>query len=428
MEAKQTWSPSSWRSFSILQQPVYTNKEELEIALNKIREFPPIVSKEEVDELAQKLKLVHEGKAFVIQCGDCAEPFDGCNSDVIERKAVLYETLGKIIEESLQVPVVVLGRIAGQYAKPRSDDYEIINGEKVPVFRGEIVNSIDPAKRSPDPKRLIEAYFRSAATMNLLRQFPDLGISSNNAINELVEAGIKENEVTNQLFMRYESAMSRGKFKNLYVSHEALLLNYEECLVRKSEEGQFYALSAPFLWIGERTRSLKDAHLEFASGISNPIGIKISEKVTPEDLVAIIRKLNPKNEPGKLTLITRFGVSKAEKVLPPLIEAVKTNKLNVLWFADVVHGNTIKVDGIKTRLYDDLKKELLDVIGVLKEQGLKLNGIHLEVTPDNVTECLGGYCRKIEKEDLPKNYTSLCDPRLNLTQSIELIMEVAQEL
>ena len=295
----------------------------------------------------------------------------------------------------------------------------------MPVFRGEIVNSIDPTKRSPDPERLVEAYFRSAATMNQLRQISDLSSTSKAILEDLIEAGIKENEATSENFMKFESTIARAKFENFYTSHEALLLNYEECLTRIFEDGRCYTLSAPFLWIGERTRNTKDAHFNFASGIGNPIGIKISDKITPEELVTVIRTLNPNNVPGKLTLITRFGASKVEKALPPLVEAVKTNKLNVLWFSDVVHGNTIKIDGIKTRMYEDLKKELLAVASILKEQGARLNGVHLEVTPENVTECIGGYCKKIEKEDLPKNYTSLCDPRLNMVQSVELLMEVA---
>ena len=428
MQTNEAWTPSSWRCYPIAQQPQYTNKEELEAALGKLRELPPLVSREEVDDLQQKLQLVQEGKAFVIQCGDCAEAFDGCNTDLIQRKAALYEILGKIVEEVLNIPVVVIGRIAGQYAKPRSDDFEMVKGEKVPVFRGEIVNSFDISKRNPDPNRLIEAYFRSAATLNLLRQNPELGSATKTIIRDLIESGITENEATSEKFKKFEPAISRAKFENFYSSHEALLLNYEECLTRRFDDDKYYALSAPFLWIGERTRNVKDAHLDFASGIANPIGIKISDKITPEDLVSVIRKLNPNNEPGKLTLITRFGASKAEKALPPLIEAVKVNKLNVLWFADVVHGNTVKVEGIKTRFYDDLKKELLAVATLLKEQGLRLNGIHLEVTPDNVTECMGGHCKKIDKEDLPKNYTSLCDPRLNMIQSIELLMDVAPSL
>jgi len=411
-----------------LQQPKYSNKEELEMVLNKIKVLPPIVSREEVDELIEKLQLVHEGKAFVVQCGDCAEAFDECSTEAIEKKAVLYKILAKIVEEVLGIPVIVIGRIAGQYAKPRSEDFETFEGEKIPVFRGEIVNSIDPSKRNADPQRLLEAYFRSVATMNQLRQKPDLSVSSKNAVNELIEAGMKENISTSEQFSRFESALARIELENFYTSHEALLLDYEECFTRRFDDSKYYTLSAPFLWIGERTRNVKDAHLDFVSGISNPIGVKISDKISPEDLVKIVRKLNPNNEPGKLTLITRFGASKVDKALPPLIEAVKTEKLNVLWFADIVHGNTIKVDGIKTRVYEDLKKELLTVISILKENELRLNGIHMEVTPDNVTECLGGFCRKIEKEDLSKNYTSLCDPRLNLTQSVELMLEISSTL
>jgi 3-deoxy-7-phosphoheptulonate synthase len=224
MQTNETWSPSSWRNYPIAQQPIYTNKEELENALSKLRDLPPLVSREEVDELQQQLKLVHEGKAFVIQCGDCAEAFDGCNPEVIERKATQYEILGKIVEEILRVPVVIIGRIAGQYAKPRSDDFEMINGEKVPVFRGEIVNTLDPTKRNPDPQRLLEAYFRSAATMNQLRQKPDLSIPSKTVIKALVEAGIKENEATSQQFSKFEAAISRAKFENFFTSHEVNIL------------------------------------------------------------------------------------------------------------------------------------------------------------------------------------------------------------
>ena len=321
--------------------------------------------------------------------GDCAERFIDCTGEIIESKVGFLQKCASILEKGLQKPILKLSRIAGQYAKPRSADYETVNGEEVLSYRGDSVNDIKIDGRKHDPKRMTECYLKSATTLNYLR-----AITPNDQI---------------------------------FVSHEGLLLEYESALTRKCND-KFYDLSGHFIWTGERTRNLEQGHMNFYNGVENPIGIKIGAVKSEEEFLTLSKRLNPNNETGKLVIIIRFGVKKIQDALPKLIEIKQKHKLNFTWVSDPMHGNTFTANGFKTREYSTLLDEIVLVNQLLKQAGEKLGGIHLESTPDDVTECLGGKNEKIVVEDLPKCYTSYCDPRLNHNQCLDLIQDLIPQL
>jgi 3-deoxy-7-phosphoheptulonate synthase len=358
--------------------------------------------------------------------------FSDCNDKVIENKIMFYDTMAKMFTEISSLPVTVVGRIAGQYAKPRTDLYETINGEKVFSFKGDNVHEFEASMRNPDPKRMTEGYFRSAATMNYIRQLKEEDLDAEN-INEKIDKFMKEKK---NGFTKLQSLQPKKDIKinpNVFISHEALLLAYEEALTREKKD-KYYALSGHLLWIGFRTTNLEGAHVEFFRGLENPVGIKVSKEFVASDeelekLMTMIRILNPTNREGKIVLITRLGARNVENTLPKIIKAVKYQELKVVWFCDGVHGNTQKASsGIKTRKIDDVQEEILKTMKILKSFDQALNGVHLETSPEEVTECVGGCFNEIKEDDLEKNYTSLCDPRLNFYQCLEVLHDVAKEL
>eukprot|EP01016_Furgasonia_blochmanni_P029019 TRINITY_DN3059_c0_g1_i2.p1 TRINITY_DN3059_c0_g1~~TRINITY_DN3059_c0_g1_i2.p1 ORF type:complete len:446 (-),score=102.38 TRINITY_DN3059_c0_g1_i2:141-1478(-) len=395
---RTVWKADSWRSFHIVQQPQYNDPTLLKKQTDTVRKLPGIVSPSQILSLREKLVEVGRGKRFYLQMGDCAESFDDCEASIIEQKIGALEKVGELLQTIRKVPVLKIARIAGQYAKPRSDTHEIVNGEKVLVYRGDIVDYNDPSKRDADPARIQEAYLRSVATFNHIKN-RDLALTGSDLSD-------------------------KDKSGPIFTSHEALLLEYEEALVREYEN-EFYATSGHFLWIGERTRQIDGAHVEFFRGLKNPIGVKLGPTISALELRELLKILNPNNEEGKIVLITRMGVSKIEAALPPLIQEVKNNNHNVIWVCDPMHGNTVKINGYKTRKVQDLTDELLHSIRIFKENGLSLQGIHFESSPFEVTECIGGKTKVIEEVHLPLCYTTLCDPRLNLPQCLDIVEAIS---
>lgn len=429
---QKLWSLASWKTKPISQQPVYPCQQELENELNKIKHLPPIVNPKEIDTLASKLADAYNGKEFVLQLGDCAELFADCNHKTIEKKAIFFELMGKVFEELSGRKVTIIGRIGGQYAKPRTDSHEVIDGEKVVSFKGENIHDYDPKNRTPDPKRLTEGYFRSVSTVNYLRQLNQNDVLCK-TFSQKVDKYLKHHEVNIEGLNLVSTQQIINLSHNVYTSHEALLLPFEEALTRETDEGSFYALSAHFLWIGFRTCFLDGAHVEFFRGLENPVGIKVGKDLIVDEesvanLITMIKLLNPLNREGKIVLITRLGARNVETYLPKIIEAVKNEGLKIVWFCDGVHGNTQKINGTKTRKIDDVQGEILSTLKILKSYDLSLHGVHLEATPDEATECIGGKLDEITEQDLDKNYTSLCDPRLNFYQTLELVSKVASEL
>jgi 3-deoxy-7-phosphoheptulonate synthase len=438
------WQKNSWRKFPIQQQPTYPDLAELQNIEKKLATYPGIVSKNEIDNLNRDLIDVCEGKSFLLQGGDCAESFlefNHCNIKSFFR-TILQMTVALIY--GAQKPIVKIGRIAGQYAKPRSSDFEEINGSKVASYRGDIVNSLefDQHSRIPDPKRMCEAYFHSVATMNYIKSLSNDGYSSinnikkwnsefantlnNNKIEEIIENVNRSITFLKSCGIDAEKVTQLNKAE-FYTSHEALLLNYEEAFTRKIDN-QYYDLTAHFLWIGDRTRNLDEAHIEFLRGISNPVAFKVGPKITKNDLIKLINILNPDNIPGKLTLISRMGAKKVEELLPPLVEFVKKEGKNVIWSCDPMHGNTIKTsNNYKTRQFMDILNEIKSFTRIHKSIGTYAGGVHFEMTGQDVTECLGGN-QAISENILKERYNTHCDPRLNSSQSLELAFLIIEEL
>ncbi len=441
------WQPSSWRELEIKQQPVYENLKELKQVENTLASFPALVSPDEVEKLKQQLALVSEGEAFLLQGGDCAESFSEFSSDNLKSffRTVMQMTIALMY--GLKKPVVKVGRIAGQYAKPRSQGDETIDGITLPSYRGDIINSIefDAEKRKSNPQKLIESYFYSAASLNHLRSLALGGYGNLEKVNKWNEEFVhsltsqKNSEEViakiNDILAFMKSCgldfrqMPQFTTASFFTSHEALLLNYEQALTRKNNEnGKFYDLSAHMLWIGDRTRNPKEAHVEFMRGIANPIAFKVGPSISKDDLLNLLDILNPNNEAGRITLISRMGAGKVEELLPPLIEAVKNAGKKVIWSCDPMHGNTIKSGtGYKTRKFDDILSEITSFFRVHKSLGTYAGGIHFEMTGQDVTECLGGN-QQISEINLQDRYHTHCDPRLNASQSVELAFLIAQNL
>jgi 3-deoxy-7-phosphoheptulonate synthase len=427
--------------------PIYRNKVELNAVESSLNLLPPLVFAGEVRKLKSELAKVANGDAFMLQGGDCAESFDEFSADLIRDTFKVLLQMAVVLTFGAKRPIVKIGRMAGQFAKPRSSDFEMVNGLELPSYRGDIINAIEESleARLPKPERMLQAYTQSAASLNLLRAFSQGGFADISRVHSWVlestrnESGYNQfselaNKITESIeFMNAAGVMSHGSDilskVDFYTSHEALLLEYEEALCRiDSTTNLPVAGSGHMLWVGDRTRQLDGAHLEFCRGVQNPIGLKCGPTMSPEGLLKLIEVLNPENEPGRLTLITRFGSEEIGKFLPPLLRAVSKSGSNVVWCCDPMHGNTVKSSsGFKTRPFDKILKEVKNFFFIHKSENTYPGGVHIEMTGKNVTECIGGL-QSIREQDLSSRYHTACDPRLNATQSLELAFLVAEEL
>ncbi|KRE94577.1 phospho-2-dehydro-3-deoxyheptonate aldolase [Nocardioides sp. Soil774] len=426
------------------QQPTYPDAGAVDAAVARLRTAPPLVFAGECDDLTEKIAAVTRGEAFLLQGGDCAETFAGVTADNVRNKLRVLLQMAVVLTYAASVPVVKLGRLAGQYAKPRSSDLETRDGVTLPAYRGDAVNGYDftPEARVPDPQRLVDVYNSSAATLNLVRAFVTGGYADLRQVHtwntDFVQSspfGQRYEAVADEIeraltFMKAIGA-DPDEFHRVdfHSSHEALLLEYEQALTRiDSRTDQPYNVSAHFVWIGERTRQLDGPHIELLSKIKNPIGIKLGPTTTPDDALAYSARLNPDNTPGRLTFITRFGAGKIRDGLPALVEKVTAEGLNVAWVCDPMHGNTFEASsGYKTRRFDDVIDEVQGFFDVHRSLGTWPGGVHVELTGDDVTECVGGG-EEIDEVGLAHRYESVCDPRLNRVQSLELAFLVAEML
>ncbi|HNX95125.1 MAG TPA: 3-deoxy-7-phosphoheptulonate synthase class II [Holophaga sp.] len=436
------WTPTSWHPFPAKQQPVYDDSALLESALEELRELPPLVVSDEVDNLRGLLGDAVAGKRFLLQGGDCAEAFHDCTGPIIADKLRVLLQMSLLITHGGRTSVIHLGRIAGQYAKPRSSDTEVVDGVELPSYRGDIINGIEATleARKPDPIRLLKAYRCSVATLNYLRALVDGGFVDLHHPErwELSWRGPDAghySEILNLVqdslhFVESLSGQSQTlRTGDIFTSHEALHLNYEEAMTRYVEEREaWYNLGAHFLWLGERTRQLDGAHMEYLRGIANPLGVKVGPKMTPDELKRTLEILDPDRAPGRITLITRFGVGRAGDLLGPLLEAVRETGHPVLWSCDPMHGNGRQTpSGIKTRAFEDILQELREVMITHWSLGSRIGAVHFELTGTPVTECLGG-AECLDEKDLERAYQSGCDPRLNRNQSLEMASLIAAML
>ncbi|TPI15484.1 3-deoxy-7-phosphoheptulonate synthase class II [Mesorhizobium sp. B4-1-3] len=440
------WSPNSWRAKPIKQVPAYPDLAALQTTEARLATYPPLVFAGEARKLKKQLAAVAAGEAFLLQGGDCAESFAEHGADNIRDFFRVFLQMSVVLTFAGAQPVVKVGRVAGQFAKPRSSDNETKAGVSLPSYRGDIINGIefDAKSRIPDPARQEMAYRQSAATLNLLRAFAQGGYASLENVHRWMMGFVADspqgekyellaNRITETMdFMRAVGITSETNFAlretDFYTSHEALLLGYEEALTRvDSTSGDWYATSGHMIWIGDRTRQPDHAHVEYCRGIKNPLGLKCGPSLTPDGLLELIDLLNPENEPGRLTLIARFGSDKVAEHLPKLVRAVKKEGRNVVWSSDPMHGNTIEAAGYKTRPFDRILKEVQTFFEVHRAEGTHPGGIHVEMTGKNVTECTGG-ARAITAEDLQDRYHTHCDPRLNADQAIELAFLVSDLL
>jgi 3-deoxy-7-phosphoheptulonate synthase len=444
---RPAWTPDSWRSRQALQQPDWPDGSELDAVLKNLSTLPPLVFAGEARDLTADLGRVAAGEAFLLQAGDCAESFDSFSADSIRERLRVILQMAIVLTYSAGVPVVKVGRIAGQFAKPRSSPTETVEGVELPSFRGHIVNDIafDEGARLPEPQRLLQAYNQSASTLNLLRAFTKGGFADLNRVHqwnqEFVSAS-PEGQRYNRLADEIDRALRFMKACGLapatvpglhevdfYTSHEALVLGYEEALTRQdSLTGDWYDCSAHMVWIGERTRDLEDAHVEFCRGVSNPVGCKVGPSMTPDEVVELCDLLNPDRVPGRLTLISRMGADQIEEGLPPLLRAVSEAGHPVVWACDPMHGNTFTApSGRKTRHFDAILEEIRGFFAAHRSEGTWPGGVHVELTGDDVTECLGGG-EDLLDDQLGLRYETMCDPRLNGRQSLDLAFRVAELL
>jgi 3-deoxy-7-phosphoheptulonate synthase len=442
----ERWSPSSWRDKPIEQTPVYKDKAALSDVERQLAGFPPLVFAGEARNLKRALGEVAEGRAFLLQGGDCAESFSEHSADNIRDFFRVFLQMSVVMTFAAASPVVKVGRIAGQFAKPRSAPFEKKDGAELPSYRGDIINDIEfsEAAREPDPQRQLLAYRQSAATLNLIRAFAAGGFANLENAHRWMLGFVKNSpqseryaqladHITETLgFMRaigldpeHHPELRQTDF---YTSHEALLLGYEQALTRiDSTTGDYYATSGHMLWVGDRTRQEDGAHIEFVRGLKNPIGLKCGPSLKPDALLRLIDRIDPANEPGRLTLICRFGAEKVEDSLPGLLRAVSREGRNVVWSCDPMHGNTISAAGYKTRPFDRIVSEIRSFFAVHQAEGTYAGGVHLEMTGKDVTECTGG-ARAISEFDLRDRYHTYCDPRLNAEQAIEVAFLVAELL
>jgi len=441
------WSPSSWREKPILQQPTYPDKRELERVLNELKNYPPLVFAGEARSLKEQLANVAQGKAFLLQGGDCAESFSEFHADNIRDTFKALMQMAVVMTYAGGLPVVKVGRLGGQFAKPRSSETETQGDVTLDSYRGDIINGIDfnEKARVPDPERMIKAYNQATATQNLLRAFASGGLADlhqvskwnldfahKSEVGEKYEALAEDIEKSLQ-FMEACGVTSKTyrtlRETDFYTSHEALLLPYEEAFTRQdSITGEWYNVAAHMVWIGDRTRQLDGAHVEYMKGIKNPIGIKAGPSMEPDDLVRLAMAVNPENEAGRLNIIVRMGANRVGEHMPQLVRAIEKEGLNVVWSCDPMHGNTIKSsNNYKTRPVDAILTEMKQFFQVHKAEGTHAGGVHLEMTGKNVTECIGGSFT-VTEEDLSSRYHTHCDPRLNADQSLELAFLIADSL
>ncbi|MBM3816910.1 MAG: 3-deoxy-7-phosphoheptulonate synthase class II [Actinobacteria bacterium] len=440
----KNWTKTTWQAFPAAQQPEWPDAGALDRALKQIESYPPLVFAGEARTLLASLGQVATGNAFLLQAGDCAESFEEFTAVNIREKLRVILQMAVVLTYSTGVPVVKVGRIAGQFAKPRSAAMEKVGSRELPSFRGHMVN--DPAAheeaRTPDPQRLVQAYHQSASTLNLLRAFTKGGfadLSRVHAWNQEFVSTSAEGQRYEQMAAEIERALafmhacgvdteshSALHEVDVYTSHEALILGYEEALTRQdSLTGQWYDCSAHMLWVGERTRQLDGAHIEFLRGVGNPIGVKIGPTTTADYVLSLCEVLNPKRVPGRLTLISRMGADNVEEALRPLLRAVREAGHPVVWACDPMHANTFTADnGRKTRHFDAILREIVGFVAAHRAENTWPGGIHIELTGENVTECLGGV-EAVSQDDLDVRYETVCDPRLNARQSIDLAFQVA---
>ena len=432
-----------WLDLPLKQQPDWRNHRDFDSAYAQLSANPPLVFAGEVDKLKRRLAKVAAGEAFLLQGGDCAETFDGVSADQISAKVKTILQMAVVLTYGASLPVVKMGRMAGQYAKPRSSDLETRGDVTLPSFRGEIVNGFNftEEERTPDPKRMVQAYHKSAATLNLVRAFTEGGFADLRAVQQW-NKGFMENpaharyeQIAGEIdrAVRFMSAcgvefdgLKRTEF---YAAHEALLLDYERALTRiDSRTGQPYVTSGHFVWIGERTRDLDGAHVDYLSRVRNPLGVKLGPSTEPDTVLQLIESLDPEREPGRLTFIARMGAANVREKLPPLVEAVRDAGAKVVWVTDPMHGNTITAkNGYKTRRFDDVMDEVRGFFEVHQAAGTYPGGLHVEMTGDDVAECLGG-SDVIDESAFDTRYESLVDPRLNHKQSLEMAFLVAEAL
>lgn len=437
------WAPDSWQQRQVVQMPKYPDKDELNEVVKNLSCLPPLVTSWEIEDLRGKLAEVSEGKRFLLHGGDCSESFKNCNSQIITNKLKILLQMSLILVVGSKKPVIRVGRIAGQYAKPRSSDTETRDGVTLPSYRGDLINKMGftEEERIPDPQLLLRGYERAALTTNFIRalmaggfadlhhpEYWDLSFmdhsSHSSQYREIVEHISHSLDFLESVTTKRIDELERVDF---FTSHEGLHLYYEQAQTRLlPRRTGYYNVSTHFPWIGDRTRSLKGAHVEYFRGIRNPIGVKIGPTMTPLELTGLVDILNPRNEPGRLTLIHRFGTEKIQHYLPPLIKALKRSGQKVVWVCDPMHGNTESTkSGYKTRSFDRILEELESAFYIHNELGTYLGGVHLELTGDNVTECVGG-ARGLAEKDLGRAYKTQVDPRLNYEQAVETAMLVAE--
>ncbi|MEP3638297.1 MAG: 3-deoxy-7-phosphoheptulonate synthase class II [Paracoccaceae bacterium] len=440
------WMKSDWRNKPRIQMPDYTDAVALQAVEAQLAQYPPLVFAGEARRLKTQLAAASRGEAFLLQGGDCAEAFDQFNADMIRDTFKVMLQMAMVLTFGAKVPVIKVGRMAGQFAKPRSAPTETLDGVELPSYRGDIINDLafTSESRIPDPKRMLQAYTQAAATLNLLRAFSTGGYADMNRVHswtlgfaDTAEAE-KYREIANRIQDTIDFMAAAGIDANtthefstvdFYTSHESLLLEYEEAMTRlDSTSGQWLAGSGHMIWIGDRTRQPDGAHVEFCKGVQNPIGLKCGPSMEVDDLKRLMATLNPENEAGRLTLISRFGAGKVGDHLPRLIKAVQEEGADVVWVCDAMHGNTIKsATGYKTRPFQQVLTEVREFFGVHHAEGTIPGGVHFEMTGSDVTECTGGV-HAVSEEDLKDRYHTACDPRLNASQSLELAFLVAEEL
>jgi len=442
----QGWTKSTWRARPRIQMPEYLDADKLATVEAQLRQYPPLVFAGEVRALKRKLGAAAKGEAFLLQGGDCAESFSEFSADSIRDTFKVLLQMAIVLTYGAKVPVVKVGRMAGQFAKPRSAPTEVIGGQELPSYRGDIINGFDftPEARIPDPNRMLQAYTQAAAGLNLLRAFSKGGYADMHRVHSWTlgfadgEKAERYREMTDRITDTLDFLTAAGitsetskelSSVDFYTSHEALLLEYEEALARvDSTSGLPVAGSGHFIWIGDRTRQPDGAHVEFCRGVQNPVGLKCGPSISPDDLKRLMATLNPENEAGRLTLIARFGAGQVGDHLPRLIRAVEEEGANVLWTCDPMHGNTIKSSsGYKTRPFDSVLREVREFFAIHNAEGTIPGGVHFEMTGKDVTECTGGL-RAVSDEDLSQRYHTACDPRLNASQSLELAFLVSEEL
>ena len=440
------WTKSSWRDKPRIQMPDYPNQDALRAVEAELSRYPLLVFAGEARRLKKHLAAAGRGEAFLLQGGDCAESFEQFSSDMIRDTFKVMLQMAIVLTHGAKVPVIKLGRMAGQFAKPRSAPTETVDGVELPSYRGDIINDLafTADARIPDPKKMLRAYTQAAATLNLIRAFSTGGYADVHQVHGWTlgftesEKAEKYREIANRIsdtldFMAAAGVTSETAHTlqsvEYYPSHESLLLEYEEALCRQdSQTGKWLAGSGHMIWIGDRTRQPDGAHVEFARGVQNPIGLKCGPTMTSDDLKLLMHKLNPENEEGRLTLIARFGAGNVGEHLPRLIKTVQEEGANVVWTCDPMHGNTIKSSsGYKTRPFDSVLREVREFFAVHGAEGTVPGGVHFEMTGQDVTECTGGV-RAVQDEDLSDRYHTACDPRLNASQSLELAFLVAEEL